>query len=101
MKYKRFLGFYGKGGMAAIGFLLHIRDVTVMRHSRSSLFRLASYRSMAASSLVDFVFRSKGITFYGSAASFNQHFIAIQSTQQVLFELCSLDVAVRASDART
>ena len=28
-----------------------------------------------ASSLVDFVFRAKGIAFYGCAASYNQHFM--------------------------
>ena len=33
----------------------------------------ASYRSMAASSLVDFVFG--GFIFYGSTAIFNQHFM--------------------------
>ena len=30
---------------------------------------------MAASSFVDFVFRAKGIVFYGGAASFNKHFM--------------------------
>ena len=50
----------------AIGFLLRICDVTVM-HRACLLFWPASYsRSMAASSLVDFVFRAKGIAFYGS-----------------------------------
>ena len=55
----------------AIGFLLCIRDVTVM-HCTHLLFWLASYsRSMAASSLVDFVFQAKCFVFYGSKASFN------------------------------
>ena len=35
----------------------------------------ASYRSMAASSLLDLMYQAKGIAFYGSAASFNQHFM--------------------------
>ena len=30
---------------------------------------------MAASSLLDFVLRAKGIVFYGSVASFDQHFM--------------------------
>ena len=40
------------------------------------------------------MFRAKDIAFYGSAASFNQHFIS-EAAQQVL---CSLDVAVRGSE---
>ena len=61
--------------MAAIGFLLRIHDVAVLRRVRSSLSWPASYRSMAASSLVDFVLGGKGIALYCSAASFNQHFM--------------------------
>ena len=52
--------------MAAIGFC-YVFGMSVMRHTRSSLFWPASYRSMVASSLVDFEFRAKGIAFYGSA----------------------------------
>ena len=61
--------------MAAIRYLLRIRDVTEMCRARSSLFWPASHRCIAASLLVDFVFRAKVIVFYGSAASFNQHFM--------------------------
>ena len=51
--------------MAITGFLLRIRDVTVMCRARWP----ASYKGMAASSLVDFVFQAKGIAFSGSAAT--------------------------------
>ena len=47
---------------AALEFLLRIHDVTVMRCA-SLLFWPASYSSMAASPLVEFVFQAKGITF--------------------------------------
>ena len=62
------------------------RDVSVMRRMRL-LFWPASYKSMAASSLVGFVFQVEGIAFYGSAASFNSALCVIWSPQQVLFEL--------------
>ena len=54
------------------------------------------------SSLVDFVFQARGILFYGSVASFLASTSrASGAARQVLFELCSLDVAVRASKAWT
>ena len=54
------------------------------------------------SSLVDFVFQATDIAFYGSVASFGQPlYVLFGATQQVLFKLCSLDVAVRASEAWT
>ena len=56
---------------AAIAFLLYICDVTVMCQACSSLFRLASYRGIIGRYCVV----STGIMFYGSTASFNQHFM--------------------------
>ena len=53
---------------------------------------------MAAASLVGFVFQAKCIVFYGSKASYNKHFICYL---ELLFELCILDVVVRASEAWT
>ena len=47
------------------------------------------------SSLVDFVFEARGFPFYSSVASYGQHVSASRATQQVLFELCSLDIVVR------
>ena len=79
---------------AAIGFFLPICDVTVM-HRERLLFSPAKL-GMAASLFVEFVFRVKGIAFYGSAASFKQHLCAIWIRTLGFFELLSLDVAVRA-----
>ena len=55
----------------AIGFLLCIRDVTVMRRTHLLSWPASYSRSMVASSLVDFVFQAKCIVLYGSKASFN------------------------------
>ena len=77
-------------------YLLCIRDATVM-HCVCLLFwvrgRLASYSRSMASSLVDFVSKARGITFYCSIASFwPALYVLSGAAQQALFELRSLDV---------
>ena len=55
-----------------------------------------------ASLLVDFVSQPRGIAFYSNVASFGQHLYMLSgAAQQVLFKLCSQDVAIRASETWT
>jgi len=56
---------------------------------------------MASASLVDSMSQAKGITLYGNVTGVGQYLARYRSAQKVSFELCSLDVAVRASEAWT
>ena len=76
-----------------IGFLLRIRDVTVMRCNLlivigGASLPLASYSRSMASSFVDFVSQARGIVFYGSVASLGQHFTCYLEPHNRLYSNC-------------